>query len=78
MVLHLVAIITSCVGITSCGVTRTLQLSRLALEWTSVVRVAPHFEFVRLRMMLFLVPTFLLVFSTCALYDNVGSSVTPR
>ena len=28
--------------------------------------------------MLFLVPTFFLVFSICALYDNVRSSVTPR
>ena len=27
--------------------------------------------------MLFLVPTFFLVFSICALYDNVRSSVTP-
>ena len=29
-------------------------------------------------MMLCLVPTFFLVFSICALYDNVRSSVTPR
>ena len=40
--------------------------------------VAPQFEFLSLRMMLFLVPTFFLVFSMCALYDNVRSSVTPR
>ena len=39
-----------------------------------MVGVAPHFEFRSLRMMLFLVPTFFLVFSICALYDNVRSS----
>ena len=44
----------------------------------SVVAVAPHFEVLRLRIMLFLVPTFFLVFSICALCDNVRSSVTPR
>ena len=44
----------------------------------SVVGVATHFEVLRLRIMLFLVPTFFLVFSICALYDNVRSSVTPR
>ena len=44
----------------------------------SVVVVAPHFEVLSSRMMLFLVPTFFLVFSICALYDNVRSSVTPR
>ena len=44
----------------------------------SVVGVAPHFEFLSLRVMLFLVPTFFLVFSICALYDTVRSSVTPR
>ena len=44
----------------------------------SVVGVAPHFEFHSLRMMFFLVPTFFLVFSICALYDNVRSSVTQR
>ena len=44
----------------------------------SVVGVAPHFEVLRLRIMLFLVPTFFLVYSICALYDNVRSSVTPR
>ena len=43
-----------------------------------MVGVAPHFEVFSLRMMLFLVPTFFLVFSICALYDNVRSSVTPR
>ena len=43
-----------------------------------MVGVAPHFEFLCLRMMLFLVPTFFLVFSMCALYDNVQSSVMPR
>ena len=43
-----------------------------------MVGVAPHFEFLSLRMMLFLVPTFFLVFSICALYDNVRSTVTPR
>ena len=40
--------------------------------------MAPHFEVLSLRMMLFLVPTFFLVFSICALYDSVRSSVTPR
>ena len=44
----------------------------------SVVGVDPHFEFLSLRMMLFLVPTFFLVFSVCALYDNLQSSVMPR
>ena len=44
----------------------------------SVVGVASHFEVLSLRMMLFLVPTFFFVFSICALYDNVRSSVTPR
>ena len=43
-----------------------------------MVGVAPHFEVLSLRIMLFLVPTFFLVFSICALYDNVRSSVTPR
>ena len=43
-----------------------------------MVGVAPHFDFLSLRMMLFLAPTFFLVFSICALYDNVQSSVTPR
>ena len=38
----------------------------------SVVGVAPHFEVLRLRIMLFLVPTLFLVFSICALYDNVS------
>ena len=34
--------------------------------------MAPHFEFLSsLRMMLFLVPHFFLVFSICALYDGV-------
>ena len=42
-----------------------------------MVGVAPHFEGLSLRMMLFLVPTFFLVFSICALYYNVRSSVTP-
>ena len=40
----------------------------------SVVGAAPHFEFCSLRMMLFLVTTFVLVFSICALYDNVRSN----
>ena len=31
-----------------------------------------------MQIMLFLVPTFFLVFSMCALYDNVLSSVMPR
>ena len=44
----------------------------------SVVGVAPRFEVLSLRMTLFLVPTFFLIFSMCALYDNVLSSVTPR
>ena len=60
---------------------RTLQLSIMALSRAddlSVVGVAPHFEVPSLRMMLFLVPTFFLVFSICALYDNVRSSVPPR
>ena len=55
-----------------------------AVEWhsaraddLSVVGVASHFEVLSLRMMLFLVPTFFLVFSICALYHNVRSSVTP-
>ena len=43
-----------------------------------MVGVAPHFEFLSLQMMLFLVATFFLVFSMCALYDNFRSSVTPR
>ena len=43
-----------------------------------MVGVAPHFEVLSLRIMLFLVPTSFLVFSMCALYDNVLSSVTPR
>ena len=43
----------------------------------SVAGAAPHFEFLSLRMMLFLAPTFFLVFSVCVLYDNVRSSVTP-
>ena len=30
-----------------------------------------------MMMMLFLVPSFFLVFSICALYDNVRSNVTP-
>ena len=42
-----------------------------------MVGVAPNVEVLSLRMMLFLVPTFFLVFSICALYDNVRSSVTP-
>ena len=40
----------------------------------SVVGVS-HFEVLSLRIMLFLVPTFFLVFSICALYDNVRSDV---
>ena len=44
----------------------------------SVVGVATHFEVLSLRIRLFLVPTLFLVFSICALYDNVQSSVTPR
>ena len=43
-----------------------------------MVGVASNYEVLSLRMMLFLVPTFFLVFSICALYDNVRSSVTPR
>ena len=43
-----------------------------------MVGVAPYFEFLSLRVMLFLAPTFFLVFSICALYDNVRSSVSPR
>ena len=43
-----------------------------------MVGVASHFEVLSLRMMLFLVPTFFLVFSICALYENVRYSVTPR
>ena len=43
-----------------------------------VVGVATHFEVLSLRIRLFLVPTLFLVFSICALYDNVQSSVTPR
>ena len=43
----------------------------------SVVGVAPHFEVLCLRMM-FLVQTFFCVYSICALYDNVRSSVTPK
>ena len=39
-----------------------------------MVGVAPHFEFLSLRMMLFLVPTFFFVLSMCALCDNVLSS----
>ena len=42
-----------------------------------MVGVAYHFEVLSLRMMLFLIPNFFLVFSICALYDNVRSSVTP-
>ena len=42
----------------------------------SVVGLAPHFEVRSLRIMLFLGPTFFLVFSICALDDNVRSSVT--
>ena len=38
-----------------------------------MVGVAPHFEILSLRMMLFLVPSFFLVFSICALYDNLWS-----
>ena len=43
----------------------------------SVFGVAPHFEVLSLWIMLFLVPTLLLVFSICDLYDNLRSSVTP-
>ena len=34
--------------------------------------VAPHFDVLSLRMMLFLVPTFFLVLSICALYDKLS------
>ena len=58
---------------------RTLQLSSSArADDLNAVGVAPHFEALSLRMMLFLVPTFFSVFSICSLYDNVRSSVTPR
>ena len=43
----------------------------------SVFGVAPHFELLSLRIMLFPVPTSFLVFSICALYDNIRSSMTP-
>ena len=38
-----------------------------------MVGVAPHFEFLSLRMMLFLVLTFFFVFSMCDLYNDIAS-----
>ena len=58
----------------------TLQLSNIALEQTTCVWLEwlTHFEVLSLRIMLFLVPIFFLVFSICALYDNVRSRVVPK
>ena len=69
-----------CVGFSSLtGHTNSAaELNSARTDDAGVDGVAAHFELLSLRMVLFLFPTLFLAFSSCALYDNIRFSVTPR